>query len=354
MAYVVPIISQCVRTLLCQASQSPPQSKHSTQVHGLVLVPTRELAIQVSKECKVAAKFANKYMSKRDGAEEDTATTLKVESMSVYGGVDIETQISSLLGKDESPSCQRSLVVAATAGRLLDIIKKSDSEDKPLYSSAFANLQAIVFDEADRTAVNADMAGQVDEILSILKSVREESAGVVSCLVSATLPEKVKEICENWVPRNRVVVQIDSLKMGKEQSTKKQLDDDEDSAKESASKTSADDEQDDNKKKHATQNLDLALIPPNIVHTLHVCSQHKKPKKLILTLQRIYQKKDPQGGRFSANNRLTIVFFSQIKILKYVSKLLVKENLRVEELYGSLDQTVREKRLLEFKAGKRV
>ncbi len=28
--------------------------------------------------------------------------------------------------------------------------------------SAFANLQAIVFDEADRIAVNADMAGQVE------------------------------------------------------------------------------------------------------------------------------------------------------------------------------------------------
>ena len=59
-----------------------------------------------------------------------------------------------------------------------------------------------------------------------------------------------------------------------------------------------------------------------------------------------------KGERFSANNRLTIVFFAQIKTVKYMSKLLVNEGLRCVELYGSLQQADREKRLLEFKAGK--
>ena len=58
-----------------------------------------------------------------------------------------------------------------------------------------------------------------------------------------------------------------------------------------------------------------------------------------------------RGERFSANNRLTIVFFGQIKTVKYMSKLLIKEGLRCVELYGSLQQADREKRLLEFKAG---
>ena len=103
--------------------------------------------------------------------------------------------------------------------------------------------------------------------------------------------------------------------------------------------------------RNASRNLDLSSIPSNIVQTLHVCSNHKKPRKLILTLQRIYARKDEGKGRFTSNNRLTIAFFGQIKTVKYVSKLLVKEGLRCVELYGSLHQTEREKRLLEFKSG---
>ena len=85
-----------------------------------------------------------------------------------------------------------------------------------------------------------------------------------------------------------------------------------------------------------------------------MCANHKKPKKLILTLSRLY--KNPANikstGRFTANNRLCIVFFAQIKTVKYTCKLLQKEGIRCIELYGSLHQTEREKRLQDFRAGK--
>jgi superfamily II DNA/RNA helicase len=343
LSYALPIICHCVRTLLCEATHTR-HSNHSTRVHGLILVPTRELAIQVSKEVHLVAKVAKKYLSKC--APVDADTSMRVESIPVYGGVDIESQVSSLLGTDESISL--SLVVVATPGRLLDILE-SDSNRKSA-ASAFGNLQAIVFDEADRIAMNADMAGQVDDIVSVLRSVRVNSSSVsnggdvLSCLVSATLPEKAKEMCEKWVPRSRIVVKVDSVMMGNEPSANHPCEtndgeDDEESANASPSK------------RNISQNIDLSSIPSNIVQTLHVCSNHKKPKKLILTLQRIYNKKDEGKGRFSVNNRLTIVFFGQIKTVKYVSKLLVKEGLRCVELYGSLHQTEREKRLLEFKSG---
>ena len=363
-------------------------------VHGIVLVPTRELAIQVSKEIHVVAKVANKYLSKycrsfnddnndnhndNDDDASDT-TTMRVDSLPIYGGVDIETQIASIVGSSSSSSTNHntSLVLAATAGRLLDILKQtshSKVESSTVAEIAFSNLQAIVFDEADRIAVNSDMASDVDEIISILKNFRvnynSESADgtkweIVSCLVSATLPDKAKEVCEKWVPRTRVVVKVDSVNVGdKKQQQKldmatktseesKETEDGGNNDEVSPKKMQSADDQD-KKMRHSAQNLDLASIPSNIVQTLHVCSSHKKPKKLILTLQRIYMKKktDTHGERFSANNRLTIVFFSQIKTVKYVSKLLVKEGLRCVELYGSLQQSDREKRLLEFKAGKR-
>ena len=407
MSYSIPIISHCVRTLLLcyhQAKQQQQSSssfsstrqhntitKHnnSTMVHGIVLVPTRELAIQVSKEIHVVAKVANKYLSKycrsfkddnndNDDDASDT-TTMRVNSLAIYGGVDIETQIASIVGSSSSSSTNHntSLVLAATAGRLLDILKQtshSKVESSTVAEIAFSNLQAIVFDEADRIAVNSDMASDVDEIISILKNFRvnynSESADgtkweIVSCLVSATLPDKAKEVCEKWVPRTRVVVKVDSVNVGdKKQQQKldmatktseesKETEDGGNNDEVSPKKMQSADDQD-KKMRHSAQNLDLASIPSNIVQTLHVCSSHKKPKKLILTLQRIYMKKktDTHGERFSANNRLTIVFFSQIKTVKYVSKLLVKEGLRCVELYGSLQQSDREKRLLEFKAGK--
>ena len=377
LSYSIPIVSHCLHTLL---SIPATNSTNSINVHGIILVPTRELASQVSKEMNVVAKVANKYIAKyyKNAATDDDVKEKKIESMAIYGGVDIETQIATLLGKGEEKesSCgHTSLVVAATAGRLLDILKQTNSEDESTVSSAasaFANLQAIVFDEADRIAVNTDMASQVDEILSILKSVRKDSSSsgdVVSCLVSATLPDKAKEMCEIWVPRNRIVVMVNSVKVGdnEKQSIKKKFDSDcnatkEDNDEESPKAMSAAEEEQGSKKRN---NLDLSSIPSNIVQTLHVCSAHKKPKKLIVTLQRIYKPKHQQqqqqrssssssnGERFSANNRLTIVFFKQIKTVKYVSQLLVKEGLKCAELYGSLPQSEREKRLLEFKAGKR-
>ena len=409
MAYCIPIIAQCVRTLLYQSillsSSKKQETKQqqstniNTNVHALVLVPTRELAIQVSKEFKVAAKVANKYLSKCSKKEKDedddaNATEMKVESLAIYGGVDIETQINTLLGKESGEQeatttkkvvGKKSLVVTATAGRLLDILKRTSSSESNkeeeeegdsestslLLASSVANLQAIVFDEADRIAVNADMAGQVDEILDILKRARDNNndttaatgsgGDVVTCLVSATLPEKAKEMCEKWVPRDRLVVKVDSVKVGQKE-VKVTVDDDattdnkessEQDDEGSAKEVVENDDDGKKKNKHLLHNLDLASIPSNIAQTLHVCSNHKKPKKLITTLQRIYLNKSAKqhGGRFSVNNRLCIVFFAQIKTVKYMSSLLVKEGLRCVELYGSLHQTEREKRLLDFKAG---
>ena len=394
MSYAVPIISDCVRTLLREAT-APRGSRRSvtsrSSVHGLILVPTRELAIQVSKECALVCKVANKYLTKCRATvppavdDADVVVSMRMESIPIYGGVDIESQVSSLLGggttdesslSSSSSSRLLSLVVAATPGRLLDILRRGgggsdddidDKKDSPAASSAFGDLRAIVFDEADIMACNAEMTGQVDDIVSILGSVRRRQSregnaddgggDVLSCLVSATLPERARGVCDKWVPRSRVVVTVDSVATTTTTTTTASAnnrpacethagEEDGEAPAEASSSPEGD---------AALKNPDLSsYIPSNIVQTLHVCSNHKKPRKLILTLQKIYaaRKDEGRGGRFSANNRLTIVFFAQIKTLKYVSQLLVKEGLRCVELYGSLHQTEREKRLLEFKSGK--
>ncbi len=342
MAYAIPLVTHCV-SLLCQK-----QPLKGVSVHGLVLAPTRELAIQVSKEVKVVAKTGNKLLSKFY----KTSCDVSVEAIAIYGGVDAQSQISALLGDDEESSlAYKSLIVAATPGRLQDLLNKTDatkSEAKPQsVVSAFTNLQTIVFDEADRIALNPEMAAQVDDILTILKEQRRQKR-ILSCLVSATLPEKAKEVCDKWVPKSRVVVKIDSVTFGKEAPMKEEGADvtnneDDDGAKPTKMETVA---------RNSNSDINLASIPSHLVQTCHVCSNHKKPKKLILTLSRLYKNPTKSSGRFTSNNRLCIVFFAQIKTVKYASKMLQKEGLRCMELYGSLHQTEREKRLRDFRAGK--
>jgi hypothetical protein len=62
------------------------------------------------------------------------------------------------------------------------------------------------------------MTRQVDDIVSILGSVRrrhssegnadDRGGDVLSCLVSATLPERARGVCDKWVLRSRVVVLV--------------------------------------------------------------------------------------------------------------------------------------------------
>lgn len=346
LAYALPLVTHCAWTLLCQK-----QPHKGVTVHGLVLAPTRELAIQISKEVKVAAKTANKLLSKCFKKSCD----IMVEAIAIYGGVDAQSQISAILGDDESSLVSKSVIVAATPGRLQDLLNKADkatsadSADAKSQSvaSAFFNLQTIVFDEADRIALNPEMTAQVDDILAILEEQRKQKK-ILSCLVSATLPERAKEVCETWVPKSRFVVKIDSVKFGKEAPAKEDTgatnDEGGDGGK-STKKAAA---------RNSSSDISLASIPSHLVQTCHVCSNHKKPKKLILTLSRLYKnpKNAQSSGRFTVNNRLCIVFFAQIKTVKYASKMLQKEGLRCMELYGSLHQTEREKRLLDFRAGK--
>lgn len=371
LSYALPVVARCVHRLISTKQTAWEQTNSS--VHGLVLCPTRELAIQVSSEMNMVMKVANKMLKSSDALEKDTK--LRVEAIPVYGGVDIQAQMKSLgLSHEESKETQynKSLVVAATPGRLLDILKQLREQTKPV-PPIFSDLQIIVYNEADWMALNVEMATQLDEILAILG---EQKGGVVSCLVSATLPCKTKEIIDRWVPCRRVVIKIDSVNVGKKVVDREPKHTEHTKSEEVPDKST--DKQPAAAKGEHLANLNLATIPSNLVQTLHVCAAHKKPKKLLATLQKIYKAKCMQEQRLNSN-RLCIVFFAQIKTLKFISKLLVKEGelvlgffhtmlillllmkilvqlyriagLKCVELFGTLKQEEYERRLLSFKAG---
>ena len=113
---------------------------------GLVLVPTRELAVQVCKELEPLAEVRG----------------LRIEA--IYGGTPIEKQIAALTSGVD--------FVVATPGRMIDLIQQEEL--------SVVDLAGVVIDEADRMA---DM-GFMPQVEWILRRAEKEHQ---TLLFSATL-----------------------------------------------------------------------------------------------------------------------------------------------------------------------
>src|SRR5699024_2847632 len=122
-------------------------------IQGLVVAPTRELAMQVSEEVHRLGKFKG------------------VRTLPVYGGQHMGRQIRSL---KEGPQ-----IVVATPGRLLDHMHRGTINTK--------HVQIAVLDEADEML----NMGFIEDIRNILKGIPEERQ---TLLFSATMPKEIREI----------------------------------------------------------------------------------------------------------------------------------------------------------------
>ena len=122
-------------------------------VQGLVVAPTRELAIQVAAEINRLGKFKG------------------VRALAVYGGQHMDRQIRAL--KD------RPQIVVATPGRLLDHIRRR--------TIRLDEIKIAVLDEADEML----NMGFVDDIKDILKQIPEQRQ---TLLFSATMPKEIRVI----------------------------------------------------------------------------------------------------------------------------------------------------------------
>jgi superfamily II DNA/RNA helicase len=120
---------------------------------ALVLVPTRELAVQVAAELEVLAVA-------RDRAVQ-----------AVYGGTDMDKQIRNLQ--------KRADVVVATPGRLIDLVDRKEIR--------LDAVEVVVLDEADRMA-DMGFLPQVEWLL------RKVPAGRQAMLFSATLDGEVDHV----------------------------------------------------------------------------------------------------------------------------------------------------------------
>ncbi|MFG1491454.1 DEAD/DEAH box helicase, partial [Oceanospirillum sp. HFRX-1_2] len=141
----------------------------SNQVAALVLVPTRELAVQVEE----AVKAYTAYYPRR------------IKSLAVYGGVSINTQMQAMKG-----GCD---LMVATPGRLLDLMEKN--------AITLDQVQHLVLDEADRM-LDLGFADELQQVLSKLPVQRQ------NLLFSATFPEEVDALI-NRLLFNPVNIEIE-------------------------------------------------------------------------------------------------------------------------------------------------
>jgi ATP-dependent RNA helicase DeaD len=144
-----------------------PEADPRTRTAGLILVPTRELAMQV-------AEAVHKY-----------GKSLGVCALPIYGGASMENQLRMLKrGVD---------VVVATPGRALDHIRR-----KTLRLDA---VKVVVLDEADEML---DM-GFAEDLEAILQATPAERQ---TALFSATLPPRIADIAKKHL-NDPVRVRID-------------------------------------------------------------------------------------------------------------------------------------------------
>jgi ATP-dependent RNA helicase RhlE len=144
--------------MLQHIAQSTPSSPRVTQ--GLVIVPTRELAVQVGNAINDFAK----YLPQR------------VKVAVVFGGVSINPQMMHLRGGVD--------LVVATPGRLLDLIDSN--------AVSISRASTLVLDEADRL-LDMGFGDELGRILALLPRKRQ------NLFFSATFPAAIEALASSML-----------------------------------------------------------------------------------------------------------------------------------------------------------
>ncbi|MBC8266984.1 MAG: DEAD/DEAH box helicase [Flavobacteriales bacterium] len=131
----------------------------SKQTQAIILCPTRELCLQITKDMGTYAKY-----------------TKGLKITAVYGGTNIQTQIKALNSGSQ--------IVVGTPGRVIDLIKRKKLK--------LGHIEYVVLDEADEML----NMGFKEDLDTILAETPEEKR---TLLFSATMPKEVMRITKNYM-----------------------------------------------------------------------------------------------------------------------------------------------------------
>ena len=133
------------------------------EIQGLIVAPTRELAIQITAEVRKL-----------------TDANSEINVLAVYGGQDVIAQMHKLQGKVH--------VVVGTPGRLLDHIRRETID--------LSGVSTFVLDEADQM-LHIGFLSDIEDIMAKVPASRQ------TLLFSATMPDEVKKLAETYTKNPR-------------------------------------------------------------------------------------------------------------------------------------------------------
>ena len=156
--FVLPILHRLSnRTVKGPSEGRPP-------IRALILVPTRELAAQVEESVREYGKH------------------LKLASMTMIGGVNINPQISRLRSRVD--------ILVATPGRLLDHVQQKTLD--------LSGIEILVLDEADRM-LDMGFIHDIRKVLALLPRKRQ------NLLFSATFSDEIKALANTLLNQPKVI-----------------------------------------------------------------------------------------------------------------------------------------------------
>jgi ATP-dependent RNA helicase RhlE len=159
-AFVLPILDR----LRAQANTSFSPARHP--VRALILVPTRELAMQVDQSVQTYGR------------------TVPLRSTVVYGGIPMEPQIKALRAGVE--------ILVATPGRLLDLVGQRVAN--------LGQVEILVLDEADRM-LDMGFLPDIQKIIALLPAKRQ------NLMFSATFSDDIRRL-SGTILRDPVKVEV--------------------------------------------------------------------------------------------------------------------------------------------------
>ncbi len=166
-AFVLPLLEKIIRR---RSSKGKPKQKGNV-VDCVVLVPTRELAIQIREEFdKFSAGFED-----------------RVRCLSVYGGVKINPQMLALRGGAD--------VLVSTPGRLLDLEKHN--------AILLHQVKTLVVDEVDRL-MKGDFQEEIESLFKLMPSKRQ------NLMFTATFPASIRKLVRK-IMNQPEIINVDDL-----------------------------------------------------------------------------------------------------------------------------------------------
>ena len=152
--------------ILHRLTTSAKSGTGKAPIRALILIPTRELAAQVEESVREYGKY------------------LKINSMTMIGGVNINPQITRLKGRVD--------ILVATPGRLLDHLQQKTVD--------LSHVEILVLDEADRM-LDMGFIRDIKKILAVLPKKRQ------NLLFSATFSDEIKLLADGLL-NNPAMIEV--------------------------------------------------------------------------------------------------------------------------------------------------